>query len=88
MTGSSVYNISLRLNMRAKNLLLDEYPQAKDYLVKESDDAWILCAEVYNLAGVARFYMGLANSIEIIDGTELKSYVADFCKEHLNAMFA
>ena len=83
MTGSCTYNICLRLNLRAKNLLLDEYPQAKDYLTKESEDSWMLCTDVYNLAGVGRFYIGLANSIEIVDAPALKEYVAQYCAEYL-----
>lgn len=84
MTGSSTYNITLRLNLRAKNLLLEEFPGSANYIERESDSSWLLTAYVYNIAGVARFYLGLANSIEIVKAPELVEYVREYCKAHLN----
>ena len=83
MTGSTSYDICLRLNLRAKNLLLEEYPRSKDYITKEKGESWLLNTSVYNLAGVARFYMGLANSIDIINAPELKKYVTEYCQAYL-----
>lgn len=83
MTGNAPINICLRLNLRAKNLLLEEYPRAKNYLSKETDNSWLLTTEVYNLRGVGRFFMGLANSIEIVSGPELVAYVKEYCHTYL-----
>ena len=83
MTGSAAFDICLRLNLRAKNLLIEEFPRSKEYIVKENNNSWLLTVKVYNIAGVARFYMGLANSIQIVSAPELKEYVKEFCSNHL-----
>ena len=83
MTGSSSYSICLRLNLRAKNLLLEEFPRAKEHISNEGKNSWLLNTDVYNLAGVARFYIGLANSIEIINAPELVEYIKSYCKAYL-----
>lgn len=83
MTGNTTINVSLRLNLRAKNLLFDEYPRSKEYVVKESNNSWLLTTQVYNIAGVARFYLGLANSIEIVSCPELVEYVREYSKTYL-----
>lgn len=84
MTGSTPISICLRLNLRAKNLLVEEYPRSKEFITKERDNSWLLTTTVYNVAGVARFYMGLANSIQIVSAPELKTYVAEYCKQYLS----
>lgn len=83
MTGNRAINVTLRLNLRAKNLLVDEYPRSKEFIVKENNNSWLLTTQVYNLAGVARFYIGLANSIEIVSCPELVDYVKEYCKTYL-----
>ena len=83
MTGSTSYNICLRLNLRAKNLLVEEFPRAKEHISNEGKNSWLLTTDVYNLAGVARFYIGLANSIEIVNAPELVEYVKSYCKTYL-----
>jgi hypothetical protein len=83
MTGCKAYDVCLRLNLRARNLLVEEFPRSKDYISKENDNSWLLTASVYNIAGVARFYMGLANSIEIVSAPELVEYVKEFSNSYL-----
>lgn len=83
MTGDTSIEICLRLDLRAKNLLLEEYPRSKEYITKESGESWLLNTCVHNLAGVARFYMGLAHSIDIVNAPELKKLVSDYSKKYL-----
>ena len=83
MTGSTPVDVCLRLNLRAKNLLLEEFPRSKEFISKERDNSWLLTTQVYNVAGVARFYMGLANSIQIVNAPELKAYVQEYIKSNL-----
>lgn len=83
MTGSTPVDVCLRLNLRAKNLLLEEFPRSKEFISKERDNSWLLTTQVYNVAGVARFYMGLANSIQIVNAPELKAYVKEYIKSNL-----
>ena len=88
MTGSTAFNICLRLNLRAKNLLIDEFPKAEAFVIKENDNSWLLTTEVYNISGVARFYLGLANSIDIINAPELVEYVKTYCSTYLTKQIA
>jgi predicted DNA-binding transcriptional regulator YafY len=74
--------VKLELSLRAKNLLLEEYPLAQADL-KEIDGKWILDTMVSNMAGVGRFVIGLADQIEIMDSPELKEYIWMFTKRHL-----
>ena len=83
MTGDHTYNICLRLNLRAKNLLVEEFPKAKDAIVNEGNGNWLFTTDVYNLAGVARFYIGLANSIQIVNAPELQAYIKEYVRQYL-----
>ena len=60
----------LRLGLRAKNLLLEEYPLAAKEITRKGA-YWILETGVYDYAGVCRFYCGLADDIEIVGSPEL-----------------
>ena len=85
-TGDKPIHVSLQLDLMAKNLLIEEFPSARDYVKphKEDDNIWYFDTEVYQQEGVGRFYMGLANHIKILEAPELATYVSDFCKEYLS----
>ncbi len=85
MTGEKPFHVSLQLDLMAKNLLIEEFPRAKNCIKphKGDDNVWYFDTEVYQLEGVGRFYMGLANHIKILDAHELKQYVIDFIKKYL-----
>ena len=74
--------VKLVLTLKAKNLLLEEYPLAQSDL-KEDNGKWILETMVSDMAGVGRFVMGLADEIKIIDSPALTEYIKNFVKEHL-----
>lgn len=85
MTGEKPIHVSLQLDLMAKNLLIEEFPRAKNCIKphKGDDNVWYFDTEVYQLEGVGRFYMGLVNHIKILDAPELKQYVIDFIKKYL-----
>lgn len=84
MSGEKKIHCRLELDLMARNLLIEEFPNAKDNLKKKGDmNLWELDIDVYKLEGIARFYLGLANCIRIIDAPELKSYVGEFVKDNL-----
>ena len=62
MTGNDNIRVKLLLNIRAKSLLLEEYPLAERDL-KRIDNKWYLDTEVHQLEGVGRFVMGLAAAL-------------------------
>lgn len=75
--------VKLELSLRAKNLLLEEYPLAQVDL-KEIDGKWILDTMVSNIAGVGRFVIGLADEVKIIDSPALVEYIKAFVNNYLN----
>ena len=77
--------VKLELSLRAKNLLLEEYPLAQTDL-KEIDGKWILDTMVSNMAGVGRFVIGLADEIKIIDSPALDDYINCFVKDYISKL--
>ena len=77
--------VSLQLDLMAKNLLIEEFPSAKDFIKphKGDDNIWYFDTDVYKIEGVARFYIGLANHIKILNAPELEKFVASFVKDNL-----
>ena len=82
MSCPEKFHVRLKLSLRAKNLLLEEYPLAEKSLMKTGND-YIFNADVYALEGVGRFVIGLADDIEILEGQELKDYIHRFVAENL-----
>lgn len=82
MSGKSPKPIKLRLGIRAKNLLLEEYPLAGRDLARKGR-YWILETGVYDYAGACRFYCGLADDIEIQDSPDFEAYVQDYAQKHI-----
>lgn len=78
MIGSNPIHIILQLDMMSKNLLVEEFSMARNDLYQIDDEHWHLDTEVYSLEGIGRFYLGLAEHIQIIDGEELKKYARDY----------
>lgn len=84
MTGDTGTPVNLELSLLAKNVLVEEYPEAaKDLYQTKSDDRWILETEVYNMVGLGRFYMGLAAEITIINAPGLKEYAQKYSTDHI-----
>ena len=77
MAGREEFRVRLRLSMKAKNLLVEEYPLAERDLTQEPDGRWILDTGICAVAGVGRFVSGLAGEIEILDGELLRTWLRD-----------
>lgn len=78
----------------AKNLLIEEFPSAKEFIKphKGDDNIWYFDTDVYQIEGLARFYIGLANHIKILNAPELEKFIASFvkettCKNKVNGFF-
>lgn len=67
--------VTLRLTLRAYNLLIEEYPLAENYLSRDDESHWLLRTEVCSFAGIGRFVLGLWEDIEIIDSPKLEEYL-------------
>ena len=90
-----VYNgkpkhIRIRMDVGALNYLLEEYSMAgslpKEELYEESPNKWILDTKIQDFGAIRRFYLGLADKIEILDSEDskaLKEDIASFLKENV-----
>ena len=82
MSGRTPHRVRLSLSVMAKNLLVEEHPLAENDLTQQGD-RWILDTEIYNYAGICRFYVGLASDIQIQDSPDFESYVRNYISTYL-----
>jgi len=83
MTGKSPMHIVLSLSLMAKNLLIEEFPESGKCISQNNKDSrWLLETDVYAVQGVGRFYLGLADEIEILEGAELKKYAQEYARRN------
>lgn len=64
-TGDLNKSIELHLNLKARNLLIEEYPLAEQFLTQLKPNRYELKVSIAKYEGPARFVLGLAESIEI-----------------------
>ena len=85
MSGTKPIPVSLQLDLFAKNLLVEEFPSSKEFIKphKGNDNIWYFDTDVYQMEGIGRFYLGLANHIKILKAPELEEYVDSFVKDNL-----
>ena len=83
MTGETPIPVKLEMTLLAKNILIEEYPEAEKYLQEKDEDRWILQTNIYNLIGIGRFYMGLAREITILEAPGLKEYAESYVKSNI-----
>lgn len=84
------YHIKLKLNISALNNLKEEYSNVKNLpeseLYQASPQRWILDTHLHGLGAVRRFYLGLADQIEILDtedSEKLKADIREFIDKNL-----
>ena len=89
--GGKKYHIKFRMDVGARNYLLEEYSCAEKLpeseLYEEKKNKWILDTWVNGLGAVRRFYLGLADKIEILDtedSEELKADIAAYVAEYIS----
>lgn len=84
MTGDTPMHVVLEMSLMARNLLIEEYPDArKSVIATNDDDKWILDAEILRVEGIGRFYLGLAGEITILEGEALKKYAREYASKHI-----
>ena len=73
--------VRLELTLRAKNLLVEEFPTAESG-IREADGKWYYEGIVGPLEGVGRFCIGLAGDVKVVDSPELTTYIKAFAKKN------
>lgn len=74
MAGKKAIPVTLKMTLKAKYLLIEEYPLSSKYVTYDGEYWWFK-GNVKDLVGVGRFYMGLTDQIVIIDSFQLKQFV-------------
>jgi predicted DNA-binding transcriptional regulator YafY len=67
--GEQTYTVHLKLNLKAKLLLTEEYPLSRAYITPLKQNQFEFKAEVNNVKPVKRFYQGLKEDIEVLEET-------------------
>lgn len=86
-TGELDKELECVLTLKARNLLIEEYPLAERYLSKNSDNSYFLKARVAKYEGPGRFVMGLAEDVKPVGGIGFLDYLkgkAEKCKIFLS----
>lgn len=86
MAGKEDIPVTLKMTLKAKNLLIEEYPLASKY-VSYDGQSWWFKGNVKDLAGVGRFVIGLADQIIVTDSTRLQKYILDFYYTNVAPIF-
>ncbi len=86
MNSSHTVQYQLKLNVRAANLLLEEYPAAAAYLTKTDNTHWLLDAPICSVYGIGRFVMGLMDDIEVIKPKDFVDFLKRHCKDGYTKM--
>jgi len=58
-------NVHITLNLRAYNLLTEEFPLAEKYITPDKNNFFILNAPVCSFEGPARFVLGVFNNVNV-----------------------
>jgi predicted DNA-binding transcriptional regulator YafY len=83
MTGKEDIPVTLKMTLKAKNLLIEEYPLSAKY-VSFDGESWWFRGIVKDLAGVGRFYMGLSDQLVVINSPELERHIRSLLKRNLS----
>lgn len=82
MAGKEDIPVTLKMTLKAKNLLIEEYPLSSKYISYDGKSWWFK-GNMKDLAGVGRFTLGLADQITVTDTPVLKDYIRRFAQEHI-----
>lgn len=88
-TGGTPIPVKLKLDILAKNLLVEEYPEAATEIEAAKTGApgeFILQTHVYSMVGIGRFYCGLAEHITILDAPGLAEYAREYFEKALKEL--
>jgi predicted DNA-binding transcriptional regulator YafY len=82
MAGKEDIPVTLKMTLKAKNLLIEEYPLSSKYISYDGKSGWFK-GNVKDLAGVGRFVIGLADQMNIIDSPGLVKHLKSFIDTNL-----
>lgn len=74
-TGDLNKQIECALSLKARNLLVEEYPLAERYLTPAGKNQYLLRAMVAKYEGPGRFVMGLTEDIQVKGNEGFRNYL-------------
>ena len=83
-TGETTIPVSLHLGTLAKNVLLEEYPEAEAYITPLGDKHYRLDIDVCSFKGIGRFVLGLYEDVHVLENDEFKAYIAEQIRKMAN----
>ena len=82
--GHQTQHVRLRLSMRAKNRLLDQYPMTIRAVSQINGcSEWYFDARLCSYRAVARFYQAFCDEVEILEGEGLEDYAIECMEKQL-----
>lgn len=78
-TGELDKRVEFRLNLRAKNLLIEEYPLAEKHLTEGSNNQFVFKALVAKYEGPGRFVLGIMEDIKMAGEEGFLDYLKIKC---------
>lgn len=76
MSGSPIEHVKLKLTLRAKNLLTEEFP-VTSIEVTQVKRSWFWEGDVNALEGIGRFVLGLPHEVSVEKGPKLKAWLTE-----------
>lgn len=86
-TGELNKIVEFKLNLRAKNLLTEEYPLSGKYLIPISQKQFLFKANVAKYEGPGRFVLGVAEDIELIGDEGFRKFLELKIKKSQQLLF-
>lgn len=84
--GEDAIPVKLELDLLAKNLLTEEYPDAEGDLTDLGNGRWLLTTTARQIYGIGRFYTGLVGHIKILDAPALITYARAYFESALKEL--
>ncbi len=79
-TGELNKQVEFQLNLRARNLLVEEYPLSEQFITKTAKNRFLFKAVVAKYEGPGRFVLGIAKDILLVGDDGFR----EFLKEKVN----
>jgi len=74
-TGDLNKHIELGMNLKARNLLIEEYPLTERHLERIGTNQYRLALQVAKYEGPGRFVLGLMDDIQVVGGDGFRDYL-------------
>lgn len=75
--GEEKHRVRLRLDLLARNLMLEEYPHSSSLIAPDGQGRWIFEADLVSYIGISRFIAGLFDHVEVLADRGLVDFLND-----------